>query len=119
MILTSCAVSVPVLAFLVVIAIAAPWLVAVTIVTDGAFLAEAIGWSMLRKVSEAAENHTGPLGFHLMLSPVTLWPGAVLIALAVLAAWKNRSDGTILFSGVMDRADPPPPPPPPPGSYLN
>ncbi|KPP82979.1 MAG: 4-amino-4-deoxy-L-arabinose transferase and related glycosyltransferases of PMT family [Oceanicaulis sp. HLUCCA04] len=87
----------PGLGLLVVIAIAAPWLVAVTIVTDGAFLAEAIGWSMLRKVSEAAENHTGPLGFHLMLSPVTLWPGAVLIALAVLAAWKNRSDGTILF----------------------
>lgn len=82
---------------LVVIAIAAPWLVAVTIVTDGAFLAEAVGWSMLRKVSEAAENHTGPLGFHLMLSPVTLWPAAALLALAVLAAWKNRSDRTIRF----------------------
>lgn len=87
----------PGLGLLVVIAIAAPWLVAVTIVTDGAFLAEAVGWSMLRKVSEAAENHTGPLGFHLMLSPVTLWPGAVLLALAVLAAWKHRKDRTILF----------------------
>lgn len=87
----------PGLGLLVVIAIAAPWLIAITVVTDGAFLAEAVGWSMLRKVSEAAENHTGPLGFHLMLSPVTLWPGAVLLALAVLAAWKNRSDRTILF----------------------
>jgi len=87
----------PGLGLLVVIAIAAPWLIAITVVTDGAFLAEAVGWSMLRKVSEAAENHTGPLGFHLMLSPVTLWPGAVLLALAVLAAWKNRSDRTVLF----------------------
>ena len=87
----------PGLGLLTAAAIAAPWLIAITVVTNGAFLAEAVGWSMLRKVSEAAENHTGPLGFHLMLSPVTLWPAAALLALAALAAWRHRADRTILF----------------------
>lgn len=87
----------PGLGLLTAAAITAPWLIAITIVTNGAFLAEAVGWSMLRKVSEAAENHTGPLGFHLMLSPVTLWPAAALLGLAALAAWRHRADRTVLF----------------------
>lgn len=87
----------PGLGLLTAAAIAAPWLIAITIVTNGAFLAEAVGWSMLRKVSEAAENHSGPLGFHLMLAPVTLWPAAALLALAALAAWRHRADRTVLF----------------------
>lgn len=85
----------PGLGLLVMLAVAAPWLVTITIVTKGAFLAEAVGWSMMRKVTEAAENHTGPIGFHLMLSPVTLWPASALIGLAILAAWRHRGDATV------------------------
>ncbi|MFN3313406.1 MAG: ArnT family glycosyltransferase [Hyphomonas sp.] len=87
----------PGLGVLVVLAIAAPWLVTITLVTNGAFLAEAVGWSMMRKVTEAAENHAGPIGFHLILSPITLWPASALIGLAILAAWRHRADVTVRF----------------------
>ncbi|MEO1038223.1 MAG: glycosyltransferase family 39 protein [Pseudomonadota bacterium] len=78
-------------------AIFVPWIAAITIKTDGAFLMEAVGHALFGKVGEADDSHGGPLGYHTLLSPVTLWPAAALTGLAVLAAWKRRAEPEIRF----------------------
>ena len=74
-----------------------PWFLAINLETGWAFYYEAVGHSMLDKVGEAQEAHSGPLGFHVGLTAVTLWPGVALLALGVLAAWTNRADDRIKF----------------------
>ena len=74
-----------------------PWFIAINLETDWAFYYEAVGHSMLDKVGEAQEAHSGPLGFHVSLTAVTLWPSFALLALGVLAAWANRHDDRIKF----------------------
>lgn len=79
------------------LAIFLPWFIAINLQTDWAFAQKAVGWSLMGKVTQAHEAHGGPLGYHLMLSPVTLWPGAVLLGLAILAAIRLRADDRVKF----------------------
>ena len=79
------------------LAIFAPWFIAINLETGWAFALEAIGHSMLGKVGEAQEAHSGPLGFHLGMTAVTLWPGVALLGLAMLAGWRLRDRDEVKF----------------------
>lgn len=79
------------------LAIFVPWFVAINLATDWAFAAEAIGHSMLGKVDEAQENHSGPLGYHIVATAITFWPGFALLGLGILAAWHNRTSDSVKF----------------------
>ena len=79
------------------LAIFLPWFLAINLQTDWAFAQKAVGWSLLGKVTEAHEAHGGPLGYHLMLSPLVLWPASALLGLALLAAWRGREDDRVKF----------------------
>ncbi len=78
-------------------AIFLPWFIAITVQTNGAFVTEAVGHALFGKVGEADDSHGGPLGYHALLSPVTLWPGSVLIGLALLAGWAKRGEAEVRF----------------------
>ena len=78
-------------------AIFMPWLIAITIQTDGAFLQESVGHALFGKVAESDDSHGGPFLYHTLLSPVTWWPGGILLGLGGLYAWKHRKDHTIQF----------------------
>lgn len=82
---------------LLALAIFLPWFVAINIETDWAFARTAVGYSMLDKVGEAQEAHSGPLGFHLAATLFTLWPGVALLALGLAAAWREREEDRIRF----------------------
>jgi len=82
---------------LLALAIFTPWFIAINLATDWAFALEAIGHSMLGKVGEAQEAHSGPLGFHLGMTALTLWPGVALLGLAGLTAWKFRERDEVKF----------------------
>jgi 4-amino-4-deoxy-L-arabinose transferase-like glycosyltransferase len=69
---------------------AAPWFVAVTIATEGRFLADAIGGDMLGKVGGAGENHWGPPGYYLLTFGIAAFPAAFLVLRALPGAWANR-----------------------------
>lgn len=71
-------------------AIALPWLIAINIATDWAFLQESVGHALFGKVGEADDSHGGPFLYHTLLSPAMFWPGSALIGLAGLAAWAGR-----------------------------
>ncbi len=82
---------------LLALAIFAPWFIAINLETDWDFARTAIGYSMLDKVGEAQEAHSGPLGFHLVATLFTLWPGIALLPLGLLAAWKMRGEDRVKF----------------------
>ena len=79
------------------LAIFTPWFIAINLETDWAFAMEAIGHSMLGKVGEAQEAHSGPLGFHIAMTALTLWPGVALLGLGLLAAWRFRGRDEVKF----------------------
>lgn len=77
--------------------IAAPWYVAIGLATDGDFFRVAIGDNLLHKVGTGQQSHGGPVGYHLMGFALTFWPGALLAALAVPFAWRERARPEVRF----------------------
>ncbi|HEX7969898.1 MAG TPA: glycosyltransferase family 39 protein [Stellaceae bacterium] len=75
----------------VMMAIAAPWFIAITAVTDGAFLGEAAGHDLLGKLVGAQEAHGAPPGYYLLLLAATFWPGSLLLGPSFAWAWRERA----------------------------
>lgn len=82
---------------LVMLAIALPWYVAIGIHTDGEFYNRAIGQSMIDKVGNSQQGHTGPPGYHAALLMVMFWPGSLLFAHAAQTAWRQRAAPAVRF----------------------
>jgi 4-amino-4-deoxy-L-arabinose transferase-like glycosyltransferase len=76
----------------VLLAIAGPWLVAITVATSGAFLGEAVGHDLLGKIIGAQESHGLPTGAYLLALPASFWPASLLLAPAVAWAWRERGE---------------------------
>jgi len=72
------------------LAVAAPWFIAIGIATEGRFFSESVGGDMLSKVSSGEEAHGGPPGYYLLLFPLTAFPAAFLALRALPAAWRDR-----------------------------
>ena len=73
-----------------ILAICGPWAVAISVATDGAFWGSAIGGDLAPKIAGGHERHGGPFGYHLMISPLTLFPFALMIPAALMLGWKER-----------------------------
>lgn len=82
---------------MVLLAIAAPWVIAITLRTDGGFLQESIGHALLGKVARGDDSHGAPPGYHTLLFFVTFWPGALFAGLAVVYAWTARRTPVVQF----------------------
>jgi len=74
------------------IGIVAPWAVLISIATDGAFFAEAIGGDLGQKVVGADESHGGPPGYHLLLLSLTLFPLGIVALRAIPSVWAGRGE---------------------------
>ncbi len=79
------------------IAVCAPWLIAISIKTHGAFFQTALGHSMIDKVGHAQQGHSFPFGYHLLMLPLMFWPGAVLAVLAAPWVWSKRNMPQVRF----------------------
>lgn len=82
----------------VAIVIAAPWFIAITVATDGGFLADALGKDLFAKVASGQESHGAPPGYYTVLVHLTFWPAACVLIPAVIHAWRNRSEAWIRFA---------------------
>ncbi|MBX9635793.1 MAG: glycosyl transferase, partial [Magnetospirillum sp.] len=80
----------PVLGSVIAIAIAAPWFVAISSATGGAFVGEAVKGDLLPKLLGAQESHGGFPGWYLMLASGIFWPGSLLLWPAVTKLWGQR-----------------------------
>ena len=76
-----------------VLVIAAPWFVALSLGGGGAggdFLRESVGNDLIPKLLGGQERHGGWPGTYLLLSPLTFWPGSLLLVPALIVAWRER-----------------------------
>lgn len=80
----------PVKAGLIVVAVVAPWLIAIAFVSDGAFFEESLGHDFLPKLIAGQESHGAPPGYYLLLLPLFFWPATLVLAPGVIRAWMDR-----------------------------
>jgi 4-amino-4-deoxy-L-arabinose transferase-like glycosyltransferase len=80
----------PIAGILLLLALVAPWLVAIERATGGRFLAAALGHDLLPKLLGGEEAHGAPPGYYLLLLPVTFWPGSLYLAPALYRGWRQR-----------------------------
>ena len=72
--------------------IVAPWAIAITQATQGAFFHDAVKNDLLPKLVSGHESHGAKPGYYLLLLPVTFWPGSALIAATLYGAIKSRAE---------------------------
>jgi 4-amino-4-deoxy-L-arabinose transferase-like glycosyltransferase len=73
------------------LAIAAPWFVAIGIKTHGGFFDKAIRQNLLGKIGRGEQHHGQPPGYYLVLANLTFWPGALAAAFALPWTWRMRT----------------------------
>ncbi|MBL4928127.1 ArnT family glycosyltransferase [Fuscibacter oryzae] len=88
----------PVWGLLLVLAMVAPWLIAITFKSGGAFWAASVGQDMLAKVGQGQESHGAPPGTYLALVWATFWPGSALLVAALPALWHGRRQPVMAFA---------------------
>lgn len=83
---------------ILILAVAGPWAVAITVKTDGAFWGQAIGSDVAPKLRGGQEGHGAPFGLHALLSPLLFFPAAVLLPAALVEGWKARRAPGVRFA---------------------
>jgi 4-amino-4-deoxy-L-arabinose transferase-like glycosyltransferase len=73
------------------LAVTAPWFIAIGIATEGKFFADALGGDLGQKLAGADEKHGGLPGYHLLFASATLFPVSLALWAALPAIWKNRA----------------------------
>ncbi len=79
------------------IAIAAPWFVAIGLKTHGAFFDKAVRQNLLGKVGRGEQHHGQPPSYYLLLFNLTFWPGALAAAFAAPWTWRMRKRPEVRF----------------------
>lgn len=80
----------PLLGMALALAVVAPWSIAIHRATDGKFFYEAIRRDIFAKILSGQESHGFPPGSHLLMLPVTFWPGLLFAGTGLARAWKLR-----------------------------
>lgn len=68
-----------------------PWLVAVTLQTNGSFLQFAVGRELLGRVVSPAEEHRGIPGYYVLLLVPMFFPWICFLPMSLKSAWAKRS----------------------------
>jgi len=75
-----------------------PWAFAITVVSDGGFWGSALGGDLAPKLAGGQEGHGAPPGYFLVLSPVLLFPAAILLPAGLVHGWSQRAEPGIRFA---------------------
>jgi 4-amino-4-deoxy-L-arabinose transferase-like glycosyltransferase len=79
-------------------AITLPWVIAIMISTQGAFLTQSLSHDLVAKLAGGQESHGAPPGTYLAFFPVTFWPGSLFALLALPWVWRNRRDRGVVLA---------------------
>lgn len=75
-----------------------PWALAITVATDGAFWTGALMGDMASKIAGGQESHFAPPGVHTLLTPLLIFPAAVLLPAALAHGFKARASTGVRFA---------------------
>ena len=75
-----------------------PWAVAITVTTDGRFWSSAVGGDLAPKLTGGQETHGMAPGYHLLLSPLLLFPASLLLPAALSYGWRRRREVFVRFA---------------------
>jgi len=79
-------------------AINLPWAMAITVATDGAFWGVAVGGDLAPKLLGGQEGHGAPPGTYAVLSPLLLFPTALLLPAGLVTGWRGRAEPGLRFA---------------------
>jgi 4-amino-4-deoxy-L-arabinose transferase-like glycosyltransferase len=82
----------------IMLAIAAPWFIAISISGDGGFVADAVSRDLLPKLVSGQEGHGAPPGYYLLSMMLSFWPGSLFAVPALVHAWRRRGDPALRFA---------------------
>ena len=82
----------------ILLAVLGPWAAAITVKTDGAFWTSAIGGDLAPKIAGGQESHGAPPGYHLLISPLLLFPATLLLPAALVHGWQARRETGVRFA---------------------
>lgn len=80
-----------------VLALVAPWFVAIMMQSHGAFVQQSAGNDMLAKIWQGQNRGMLPPGLHFLAMPFLFFPYSLFAFFALPYIWKNRRDGAIKF----------------------
>jgi 4-amino-4-deoxy-L-arabinose transferase-like glycosyltransferase len=74
-----------------------PWLIAITIQSQGAFLEQSLGNDFASKIAGGQESHGAWPGYYLLLSAATFWPAILFVLPGVLQGLTRCAEPGIRF----------------------
>ena len=87
----------PLIGLAVVLAIVAPWLIAIWLKSHGHFFEQSLGQDFGSKLQGGQESHGAPPGYFLALSGITLWPAILLVLPGLAAAIRAHKQPAMRF----------------------
>jgi len=83
--------------FLLTVLLVTPWLVAITIQSQGAFFEHSLGDDFAAKLAGGQESHGMWPGYYLLLSAATFFPAILFVAPGIVAGIARRGEPAIRF----------------------
>jgi 4-amino-4-deoxy-L-arabinose transferase-like glycosyltransferase len=87
----------PLLGLFLTCAVVVPWLVLITLRTQGAFFQDSVGQDLLGKLFDAETAGRLPPGMHVLMLWLGFWPGSLIVVLALPWMWASRRDAAVGF----------------------
>ena len=87
----------PLRGVLLVLLLILPWLVAITIQSQGAFLEQSLGNDFAAKLAGGQESHGMWPGYYLLLSAASFFPAILFVAPGIALAFARRDEPAIRF----------------------
>lgn len=87
----------PLLGLLVVLIIAAPWILAIGFKSHWQFFQQSLGQDFVTKLEGGQESHGAPPGYFLAIASITLWPMTLFLLPALGSAIRDRAEPALRF----------------------
>jgi 4-amino-4-deoxy-L-arabinose transferase-like glycosyltransferase len=87
----------PMTGLLIMLAIAAPWAIAIALKSHGSFYEQSLGQDFAAKLQGGQEGHGFPPGYYLVLTTLCFWPSVLFLAPALGSAVLKRGEKAIRF----------------------
>ncbi|MDR3423773.1 MAG: glycosyltransferase family 39 protein [Alphaproteobacteria bacterium] len=75
----------------------APWFIAISLQSHGAFMQQSAGHDLLAKLWQGQNKTMRLPGTHALWMPVVFFPFSLFVVLAIPDVWKNRSEAAVKF----------------------